>query len=105
MREDLLKIVNHYGLKHQLKYIHSEYYELDEAIINCNTFDEFAQADMHVYDNNRQYFRKHIAEELSDCFVMLKQFQYYYEIEDKDIERIMKYKIDRQLKRIDEENI
>ena len=105
MKEDLLKIVNHYGLKHQLKYIHSEYYELDEAIINCNTFDEFAQADMHVYDNNRQYFRKHIAEELSDCFVMLKQFQYYYEIEDKDIERIMKYKIDRQLKRIDEENI
>lgn len=105
MKENLLQIVNHYGLKHQLKYIHSEYYELDEAIINCNTFDEFAQADMHVYDNNRQYFRKHIAEELSDCFVMLKQFQYYYEIEDKDIERIMKYKIDRQLKRIDEENI
>ena len=28
-----------------------------------------------------------------------------YKIEDKDIERIMKYKIDRQLKRIDEENI
>ena len=48
--------------------------------------------------------KEHIAEELSDCFVMLKQFQYYYGIEDKDIERIMKYKIDRQLRRIDEEN-
>lgn len=90
MKESLLKIVNHYGLKHQLKYIHSEYYELDETILNYITGNED---------------REHIAEELSDCFVMLKQFQYYYEIPDEEIERIMKYKIDRQLKRIDEENI
>ena len=89
MKEDLLKIINHYGLKHQLKYIHSEYYELDEVILNYITGNED---------------REHIAEELSDCFVMLKQFQYYYGIEDKDIERIMKYKIDRQLGRIEKEN-
>jgi hypothetical protein len=36
---------------------------------------------------------------------MLKQFQYYYEIPDEEIERIMKYKIKRQLERIEEENI
>lgn len=90
MKESLLKIINTYGLKHQLKYIHSEYYELDEVILNYITGNED---------------REHIAEELSDCFVMLKQFQYYYGIEDKDIERIMKYKIDRQLRRIEEENI
>ena len=92
MKEELLKIINNYGLKHQLKYIHSEYYELDEAILN----EEF---------EHHQESIEHIAEELSDCFVMLKQFQYYYEIEDKQIEDIMKYKIDRQLKRIDDENI
>lgn len=89
MKESLLKIVNHYGLKNQLKYIHSEYFELDEAILNYITRDED---------------KEHIAEELSDCFVMLKQFQYYYEIPDEEIERIMKYKIDRQLGRIDKEN-
>lgn len=89
MKESLLKIINTYGLKHQLKYIHTEYYELDEAILNYITRDED---------------REHIGEELSDCFVMLKQFQYYYEIPDEEIERIMKYKIDRQLKRIDKEN-
>lgn len=27
MKEDLLKIINHYGLMKQLKYIHSEYLE------------------------------------------------------------------------------
>ena len=89
MKEDLLKIINHYGINKQLKHIHSEYFELDEAILNYITRDED---------------REHIAEELSDCFVMLKQFQYYYGIEDKDIERIMKYKIDRQLGRIEKEN-
>lgn len=89
MKEDLLKIINHYGINKQLKYIHSEYFELDEAILNYITRDED---------------REHIAEELSDCFVMLKQFQYYYGIEDKDIERIMKSKIDRQLGRIEKEN-
>lgn len=90
MKEDLLKIINTYGLKHQLKYIHSEYFELDEAILNYITRDED---------------REHIAEEIADVLVMLKQFQYLYEIEDKQIEEIMKYKIDRQLKRIDEGSI
>ena len=90
MKEDLLKIINNYGLKYQLKYIHSEYYELDEVILNYITGNEN---------------REHIAEELSDCFVMLKQFQYYYEIPDEEIERIMKYKIKRQLERIEKENI
>lgn len=36
--------------------------------------------------------------------VMLKQFQYFYEIDDKEIEFIMKSKIDRQLERIDKES-
>ena len=93
MKEDLLKIINTYGLKNQLKYIHSEYFELDEVMISCEESG-----------NNSDYYKEHIAEELSDCFVMLKQFQYYYGIEDKDIEKIMKYKIDRQLKRIEKEN-
>ena len=33
MKSDLLKIINHYTLMKQLKYIHSEYFELDEAIV------------------------------------------------------------------------
>ena len=98
MKEDLLKIVNTYGLKHQLKYIHSEYFELDEAILEYEKANEWTPSMVENWKN-------HIAEELSDCFVMLKQFQYYYEIPDEEIERIMKYKIKRQLERIDEENI
>lgn len=97
MKDKLLQIINHYGLDKQLKYIHSEYFELDEAIINyvddeCNYYSEVENS----------HLRK-IAGEIADVMVMLKQFQYYFDIEDEEIEETMKYKIDRQLQRIKEE--
>lgn len=42
-----------------------------------------------------------MIQEMADVTVMLKQFQYYYEISDEEIEEVMKQKIERQLKRID----
>ena len=98
MKSKVLKIINNYGVLPQLKYFQSEVFELVEAVIN---------RELHWnYDTEIQDIKpldKHIAEEISDCFVMLKQFQYYYGIEDKEIEEVMKYKIDRQLDRIEKE--
>lgn len=93
MKDKLLQIINHYGTIEQLKYIHSEYYELDEAIIL-----------KEVYGSKRdKALERHIAEEISDIMVMLKQFQHYYEITDEEIEKVMEYKINRQLERIEKE--
>ena len=92
MEEKLKKIINHYGVIPQLKYIHSEYFELDEAIIECEESG-----------NNPEYYKESIGGEIADIMVMLKQFQYYYDIEDKQIEDIMNFKIDRQLDRINNE--
>ena len=94
MKDKLLEIINHYGLKKQLKYIHSEYYELDEAILEKEIIG--------AYPGDAE--RGHIAEEIADIMVMLKQFQYYYDIDDKYIEDMMNIKIDRQLDRIFLEN-
>ena len=97
MKDKLLKIINHYGIMKQLKYIHSEYFELDEAIIDYRYVEIYK-------DSPAELFHKlHMEEEIADVMVMLKQFQYYYGIEDKQIEEIMKYKIDRQLERIENE--
>ena len=93
MKDKLLKIIQHYGINKQLKYIHSEYFELDEAIINY----EWAESEYGRCGNDN------IAGEIADVMVMLKQFQYYYDITDEQIEEIMNYKIDRQLDRISEE--
>ena len=100
MKEDLLKIINHYGIKHQLKYIHSEYFELDEAIIQ-KEYPAITKG--HKNEQLDILENKHIAEEIADIQVILKQFQYYYKLEDSQIENIMKYKIKRQLERIEVE--
>lgn len=85
--EKLLKIINHYGLKAQLKHLHTEHYELDEACLlgqlTCN--------------------KEHVAEELADMFVMLFQIKEYFDISDEQIDEIMEHKIERQLKRIEDE--
>lgn len=81
--KDALKIINHYGLKAQLKYLHTEHYELDEACLIGTS--------------------ENVAEELADIFVMLFQIKEYYDIPDSKIDEIMEYKIDRQLKRIESE--
>ena len=96
MKEQLKEIISYYGIYKQLKYIHSEYFELDEAILNYFN-DETYYDEIYISD------KKHIAEEIADIMVMLKQFQYYFDIDDKQVEDIMKFKIDRQLERIKEE--
>lgn len=84
MRHNLLKIINHYGVKSQLKLFHSKISELCEAILD----DELD------FD--------HITEEITDCYVMLEQFRYYYGISNEELKKIMKYKINRQFERMKE---
>ena len=102
MKDKILKIISFYGIYEQLKYIHSEYFELDESILDYEK-SGWDFSDETCLDIEREY-TTHIEEEIADVMVMLKQFQYYYGIEDKRIEKIMEYKIDRQLERIKKEN-
>ena len=82
MENKLLTIFNTYGKSHQVSKLLEEVGEFIETVINDD--------------------KENMVQEMADCMVMLKQFQYYYGIEDKEIEEVMKYKIDRQLERIKE---
>ena len=82
MENKLLTIFNTYGKSHQVSKLLEEVGEFIETVINED--------------------KENMVQEMADCMVMLKQFQYYYGIEDKEIEEVMKYKIDRQLERIKE---
>lgn len=97
MKENLLKIINHYGLLPQLKYFQSEVFELNEAII---TFENEPLNFLGTANKN------HIKEEIGDVLCMLRQFQYYYGFTDEEIDDIVKYKVNRQLERMrnDENN-
>lgn len=96
MKDDLLKIISFYGVMPQLKYFQSEVFELVEAVIN---------RELHWnYDTEIQDIKpldKHIAEEIADCEIFLRQFREYYNISENDIENIIKYKIDRTIKRME----
>lgn len=93
-KEKLLKIRATYGIDAQLKKFNEETFEVIEAIIG---YEACGRADVIKSSS-----KKHIAEEIADVLVMLEQFKLYYNIKNDDIEKIMDYKIDRQIKRIEE---
>ena len=99
MKNDLLKIIEHYGVIPQLKYFQSEVFELNEAII---TFEkEYPHCDGVIDRRYIENIKNNIAQEIADCYVMLEQFRLYYDIPKEKIKEVMEYKINRQLDRIE----
>ncbi len=99
-KEKLLKIINHYGVIPQLKYFQSEVFELNEAIINRELKDT---VEYEIPLTEIIGAKDHIAEEIADVMVMLEQFKLYYGISSEEIINIFWSKVDRQLKRMEEE--
>ena len=93
MKEDLLKIIMHYGVNAQQKQLAEEVFELQEAIttLDCRRYD----IEGDEIDN--------ITEEIADVLVLLNQFKAYYNIPDTTLLVFMQSKIDRQLERIKNE--
>ena len=81
---DYKKIINYYGINAQLKKLSEEVYEFEEAVLE-------------------KHNKKHITEEIADILVILQQFKEKYNIEEAEINKVMKYKVDRQLRRIEKE--
>lgn len=100
MKNNLLKIIEHYGVMHQLRKFNEESFELIEAIINRENDYGCSDTSIAMIKNDE----KHIIEEIADILVMLHQFIEYYKIQDSDIYMIMEQKINRQLERIAEED-
>ena len=99
MKEDLLKIIYHYGTINQLKKLNEECYELIEAI---RDYEEQKQACENIgcSEIHTDKCKEHIEEEFADLMVMLEQFKAYYNLDNDKIIEIMKFKIDRQLDRM-----
>ena len=94
MEEELLRIINHYGINNQQRKLEEEVFELQEAIT--------------AYENDYEGLNmgndtNHIAEEIADVAVLLNQFIDYYDLDSEKIQEIANYKIRRQLERIKNE--
>ena len=96
MKEELLKIIEHFGVRKQLKKFNEECYELEEAILDYQT--EIAYFDEDAVTLS---IKRHIAEEIADCLVLINQFIEYYKIDNNDVAKIMQEKTNRTLDRIE----
>lgn len=81
---DYKKIINHYGINAQLKKLNEEVYEFEEAVLE-------------------KHNKEHITEEIADILVILQQFKEKYNIDLAEINKVMKNKVDRQIRRIEKE--
>lgn len=93
LKNDVIKIAEHYGFENQYKKLLEEMAELAEAGLDCKRSPTKGN-------------RKHMKEEIADVRVMLDQMAYFLNDDGEDggeIEEIMRYKVDRQLKRMEEE--
>ena len=79
-----LKIINYYGINAQLKKLTEEVYEFEEAVLE-------------------KHDKEHITEEIADILVILQQFKEKYNIDLAEINKVMQYKVDRQIRRIEKE--
>ena len=105
MKEDLLRIINNYGINNQLKKLNEECFEFIEAVKDY----EYQKDACEVVGckDIKEHLRKskeHLEEEFADCCVVLEQFKAYYDLDNDKIIEIMKQKINRQLDRIEKEN-
>lgn len=97
MKKDLSKIIEHFGIRNQMKKLNEECYELIEAIGNYQDIEPFSTENT----NFKAIFKNHVIEEIADCLVLINQFIEYYEIDNNDVAKIMQEKTNRTLDRIE----
>lgn len=87
-KQDLLKIINHFGLERQLIKLSEEVAELQQAIL---------------LDDGSEEALEHIIEEYGDVENVLEQFRFYKELDYTKVVYGRINKIKRTLKKIEEE--
>lgn len=99
MKDKERQIINHYGILPQLKYMQTEMFEFVEAVLTVEHKLVGYVSWLHLEEDDKA----HIEEEYADLTMMLEQFKEYYQLDEDNIQRIKEQKIERQLKRIEEE--
>ena len=100
MEEKILGIIEYFGLKKQLRKFQEEVDELKEAII---VYDLKKSVEYEIPLTEIIGCKEHIAEEFVDVMILLKQIYYYFALSECDLKKIEEEKIERTLKRIEDD--
>lgn len=99
MKEKLLKIINHYGVSNQQRKLEEEVFELQEAIRSYE-YNSILKA-VTDKDIRMDRVKEHLEEETGDVLNVIYEFIEYYELDLDKITDSRIYKIDREIKRIE----
>ena len=86
--ERIKTIADHYGIENQMRQLAEE----------CSELAVEASHSARIGTTIK------IIEEMADVLIMMEQIIYLTKIDRKDIDEVIDYKLDRQMKRIKEEN-
>lgn len=81
---DIAKILNHYGRIHQM----------------IKTLEELAELQVAIAHEDK---KENVLEELADVHVMAEQVRLMWSIGEDELDRMIDYKVDRTLKKMEEE--
>lgn len=98
LEEKEKQIIDHYGLRHQLKYLFGEIFELMEAIIEQDIYSKVEEV-FHC-GVNKKLLQKHTTDEFGDVEHLLDQIALKLEIVRDEVLKVKEFKADRQLERI-----
>lgn len=94
-------IMNHFGLRSQMKKLYEEVYEFLEAVDNYE--DLVCENECYDYPytvEELDIFRDHIVEEMGDVLILLTQFIARYRISKEELDKWMDAKLERTEHRI-----
>lgn len=95
--EKNISIVNHYGVKKQMPIWIEELSELTKVI--CKWLRKYDQLEGDISDS----LLNNMKEEITDVIICLDQLRYTLNFTEDDMMQEYKFKVERQLKRIEEE--
>lgn len=89
-------IMNHFGLRSQMKKLNEETYEFLEAVNNYEALIFENECYDNVYTAEElDIFRDHLVEEMGDVLILLTQFIARYGISKEELDEWMDSKLDR----------
>ena len=102
-RADIKKIATHYGLESQLKMLAEECSELTQAALKKNRLITPLKGQRVHCENAKFVTDENLAEEIADVEIMIEQIKFLMPVIKKRISELTDYKIDRQIRRMEEE--
>ena len=95
------EIINHFGVRNQMKKCNEEMFEFLEAVDNYEDgMLEIENPHAYIGEGELRILREHVVEEMGDVLLLLTQFIALYEIDKVELDNTMDYKLDRTLRYI-----